>query len=260
MIDLSSKVAVVTGGGRGLGKAMCLKLAAAGARVVLGDLNDADGGDVVKEIEAKGGKALYVNADVSDTAAVENLINQAVERFGGVDILVNNAGISVTKPFMHSTVDDLERILSVNVKGVYNGCKAVIPQLVEKKGGKIINIASMAGKEGFGLMSLYSATKFAVIGMTQALSKELGEFNINVNAVCPGLIKTKMWTNEIMTNGSEAMGVPGEAIWESLVAEVPLKRAQTEENIADMVVFLSSDMASEITGQALNVNGGQVTH
>lgn len=207
-----------------------------------------------------GSSAANAHTNVTDEQDMNNLVQLAVDRFGGLDILVNNAGISLTKPFMSSTADELNRILSINVGGTYNGCKAAIPQLVARKGGKIINIASMAAKEGFPLMSLYSTTKFAVVGMTQSLARELGELNITVNAVCPGLIKTKMWTDEIMKHGEESTHIPGEAIWESQVAQVPLKRPQSPESIADMVVFLASDMADEVTGQAINVNGGQVTH
>lgn len=260
MINLTGKVAVVTGGARGLGKSMCLRLAQAGAKIVLGDLIDEEGNQVVKEIEAMNGEARYAHANVTSEEEMNNLVQLAVDQFGGLDIMVNNAGISLTKPFMSTELADLKKLMDINIGGTYNGCKAAIPQLVARKGGRIINIASMAGKEGWALLSLYSTTKFGVIGMTQALSKELGELNITVNAVCPGLIKTKMHTEEILIHAEEVMGIPGDAIWDAQIANVPLKRPQTPESIADMVVFLASDMASEVTGQAINVNGGQVTH
>ncbi len=259
MFNLNGKVAVITGASRGLGFDTAKKYCELGAKVVIGDILEDIGLKAVNELRAKGYDVEFVKTDVTNFEDITKLLNTAVTKFGKLDILVNGAGVIATKPLVKMTSADIDRVIDINLKGtMYTSQVAVGIFLQQQNGGKIINFASQAGRRGFGLLCSYSASKFGVVGFTEALANEVGPYNITVNAICPGIIRTEMW-EKIIKEGGEAIGVDGEkALWEESIKDIPLGRPQTGEDIANAAAFLASDAASEITGQALSINGGQV--
>ena len=253
-LGLRDKVVIVTGGARGIGAAIASGFVEEGANVTIGDTST----DLAEELAAKikgGAKIRVVRIDVTKQSDAEELVTKTMNEFGKIDILVNNAGVVQEKLFVDIEEDDWDRINQVNAKGVYLVTKAVVPHMIATKYGKIVNISSRSGKEGQIGLSHYAASKFAVIGFTQALAKELGGYNINVNAVCPGIIYTYMW-DKILASRTERQGLPGELIFDNLVRQIPLGRPQNPDDIAKVVLFLSSEVSRNITGEAINVNGG----
>jgi NAD(P)-dependent dehydrogenase (short-subunit alcohol dehydrogenase family) len=243
-LGLRDKVVIVTGGARGIGVAIASGFVEEGANVIIGDTSV----DLAEELTAKmqgGAKITVVRIDVTKQSDAD----------GKIDILVNNAGVVQEKLFVDIEEDDWDRINQVNAKGVYLVTKAVVPHMIATKYGKIVNISSRSGKEGQIGLSHYAASKFAVIGFTQALAKELGGYNINVNAVCPGIIYTFMW-DKILASRAERQGLPGKQIFDNLIRQIPLGRPQNPDDIAKVVLFLSSEVSRNITGEAINVNGG----
>lgn len=255
-------VAIVTGAARGIGRGISLGLAEAGFDVVLADL-ETDAGDVSYELSGKAqlaattrevaacgdGDALAVGCDVTRADDVAALVAATRERFGRVDLVVNNAGVVHFAPIVEIEEERWDRVYAVNVKGPFLVSRAAIPSLVESQ-GNIVNIASVAGKRGHPLGSLYCSSKFAVVGMTQSLAAELGPQGVRVNAICPGILPTHMWTHHL---SSEERG--GQAAYEGAVAAaIPLKREQTPEDIADAVLYLAR--AHNVTGISMNVAGG----
>lgn len=236
------KTALITGGSRGIGAAVALKLAEEGFITVINYMSSKSAAE--KIAEKTGGFAIC--ADVSDICQVRDMIDTINDRTGGVDVLVNNAGISVSGLFSDITTEQEQKIWSVNVGGVFNCTKAVLPYMINKKYGKIINISSMWGQIGASCEVHYSASKAAVIGFTKALAKELGPSGINVNCIAPGVIMTDM--NAV--HSAETL--------EMLKEETPLERLGAPEDIAEAAVFLASDKSSFITGQILGINGGFV--
>ncbi|MCO1600593.1 acetoin reductase [Desulfosporosinus nitroreducens] len=254
-MKLKGKVAIITGAGRGIGRGIALRLAQDGADVVVNDINSETVNKVVKEIEALGRKAIAIVADVSNGTAVYAMVEQAVAEFGKLDIMVANAGIAQVKQAIEITEEDWDRIFSVNAKGIFLCDQAAAKQMIKQKSGKIINCASIAGHSGFSLLSSYSATKFAVVGFTQALAKELGPFGINVNAYCPGIVGTDMW--DLI---DEKMGIyldlpKGETL-KKYTELITLGRVETPEDVACLVSYLASDDANYMTGQSINICGG----
>ncbi len=256
------RVAIVTGAARGIGRGIALGLAEAGFHVVLADL-ESDAGDVTYELSGKAqlanatqevgaagaGEALAVGCDVTRADDVEALVATTVGRFGRLDLVVNNAGVVHFAPLVDIEEERWDHVYAVNVKGPYLVSRAAVPSLVASK-GSIVNIASVAGKRGHPLGSLYCSSKFAVVGMTQSLAAELGPQGVRVNAICPGILPTHMWTHHL---SSEERG--GQAAYEGAVAAaIPLKREQTPEDIADAVLYLAN--APNVTGIAMNVAGG----
>jgi 3-oxoacyl-[acyl-carrier protein] reductase len=202
--------------------------------------------DVAKEIESMGRKALVVLADVSQKKEVENMVNQTLERFGKIDILVNNAGIvGPTVPIQELSEEDWDRIISVDLKGTFLCCKAVIPHMISQRSGKIVNMSSIAGKEGNANMTGYCAAKAGIIGFTKALSEEVAKYGIRVNCVCPALIET-----ELVERMDKKQA-------EYLKSKIPLGRLGKPEEVAELVKFLVSDASDFITGQAINIDGGR---
>jgi len=258
---LAGRTALVTGAARGIGRGIALGLADAGADVVLADLAQ-DAGDLTYElsgkaeleratadVEARGAAALAVPCDVTDAAQVAGLVDRTRERFGGLDVLVNNAGVVHFGPLEQLEEPVWDRVYAVNVKGPFLVSRAALPLLAESR-GNIVNIASVAGKRGYALGSLYCSSKFALVGFTQSLAHELGGRGIRANAVCPGILATHMWTHHL---SSEERG--GEAAYTAAVqAQIPLGRDQTPEDIAGAVLYLAT--APNVTGIALNVAGG----
>ncbi|MFS0823134.1 SDR family NAD(P)-dependent oxidoreductase [Bacillus sp. 1P02SD] len=258
-IDLTNKVALITGGGNGLGKRTALTLSECGATVIVADIQAGNANNVRDEIGNMGRVAESIQVDVTQESDVTSMVEFALHHFGRVDILVNCAGVSNNKPFIENSVQDWNRIFDINVKGVFLGIREVLPHMIEQKSGKIVNFSSMVGKEAFGNNVPYSASKFAVMGITQGVAKEVAKHNINVNAVCPGIVLTDLMDRE-MVNMANLQGVTKEDIIQKFLDEIPLQRFQTPEDIAGVVAFLCSDMAENMTGQGINVTGGLMLH
>lgn len=261
-MKLSNRVAIVTGGGRGIGRGIVLVLASRGADVVVADLNVGDAERVAAEVGEMGRKALAVALDVTDQGSVERMVQQAVAQSGRVDILVNNAGVYGAPGIEgreRPNEEDWDLIYEVNVKGVARVTDAVAPHMKQRRYGRVINIASIAGREGSPRNPPYNVSKAGVISLTQAQALELAPYDITVNAICPGLIWTPMW--ERIANRSSIMpnprGLSPRQVFEEFVRQrIPLGREQTPEDIGYMAAFLASDYARNITGQAINVSGG----
>jgi meso-butanediol dehydrogenase/(S,S)-butanediol dehydrogenase/diacetyl reductase len=254
-MDLRDKVGIVTGAARGIGRAIALELVREGMNVVAVDLGKESLGDLVKNTEGLGAKILPVEADVTSLDATERMARKAIDQWGQIDVLVNNAGVIVAVPFLEMKKEDWERIINVNLGGVFHCCKAVVPHMVLRQTGRIVNVASVAGKRAAPLISAYSASKFGVIGLTQALALELGAYDITVNAVCPGFIDTAMWKNHLNPALAPLLGVESGEVLDTFVkTNIPLKRPQTGKDIAECVAFLCK--ADNISGVAINVDGG----
>ena len=244
---LAEKTALVTGASRGIGRATALELAKAGAKVALNFAgNRAAAEEVAALIEAAGGEALLVQADVGDPAAVDTMIKAVVARFGKIDILVNNAGITRDNLIMRMKEEDWDAVIHTNLKGIFNCTKAVTRLMMKQKYGRIVNMTSVVGVMGNAGQSNYAAAKAGVIGFTKSMAKELASRNITVNAVAPGYISTDMTAN-----------LPEQAKSE-LQSQIPLQRLGNPEDVAAAVLFLVSPGADYITGQTLHVDGGMV--
>lgn len=241
---LAGKVAIVTGGSRGIGLAIARLLAEDGASVVVSGRDAARLDAAVKELESLGGAALAVVADASQRDDVERLVDATRERFGRIDVVVNNAGITRDQLLVRMKDEDWDQVLDTNLRGVFLMTRAVGKVMMRQKSGRIINIASTAGAIGNPGQVNYSAAKAGVIGLTKAAARELAHWNILVNAVAPGLIETDM-----------AAAIPAEAR-EALLQQVPLKRIGEGREVAEVVRFLAGEGASYITGQTIHVNGG----
>ncbi|HEY81671.1 MAG TPA: SDR family oxidoreductase [Dehalococcoidia bacterium] len=254
-LGLEGKIAIVTGGARGIGAAIVEGFVREGSNVVIADNRL----DLAQELAEKVGngraKVLAVRTDVTRKSDADNLVSTTLQEFGKIEILVNNAGVVGHFRFVDLEEEEWDRVNDVNAKGVYLVTKAVVPHMIAARYGKIVNISSLAGKRGNAGITHYSASKFAIIGITQSLAKELGEYNINVNAVCPGILPTAMW-DILLDARAKLQGVSPEQVWEEWIEQIPLKRAQTPEDIANVVLFLSSEVSKNITGEAISVNGG----
>jgi NAD(P)-dependent dehydrogenase (short-subunit alcohol dehydrogenase family) len=257
-VTLSNQIAVVTGAGQGIGKASALALAAAGANVVAVDINGDNARQVAAAATAAGPKGLAIQADMGSVADIDRMVTETVAAFGKVDILVNNAGVTRRAYIMDLTEEDWDRIHRVNSKGVFFCLQRAAREMIPRRSGRIINIASVAGKGFPGTSNaIYAASKGAVISLTKTAAQQLGRHNINVNAVCPGIVRTALF-GEIVRVMSEKEGKSAAEIEARMVETVPLKRANEPEDIADMVVFLASAGARNITGQSFNVDGGLI--
>lgn len=254
---LEGTVAFVTGGGSGIGRGIALCLAAHGAAVVVSDLDAEMSRAAADEVKASGGRGFAVVGDVGQWEQAEEVLAQGARLAGGpVDILVNCAGLYFSVPFHELSREAHERLYAVNVSGVFAMCQAAIPAMKARRCGKIVNIASVSGKDPFASSASYGSSKSAVIGMTKSLAKELGPYNINVNAVCPGLVYTKMQDDQCRRIAAETGRQP-EDIWRQRLTAVPLGRGQEPSDIGEAVAFLASARARNVTGQSLNVCGGQ---
>jgi meso-butanediol dehydrogenase/(S,S)-butanediol dehydrogenase/diacetyl reductase len=256
---LSQRVAVVTGGGRGIGRGIVLALAEAGTDIAIADVDAESAGRTAEEVAGLGREVLVCPVDVSDTQSVQRGIDQILARFGRVDILVNNAGIVQDHLGSAVTGDDFDRCYQVNLRGIWNVSSSIVPHFREAGGGKIVNIASIAGRVGNNGLAPYAASKAGAISLTQSMAFSLGRHGINVNAVCPGLLWTPMWEKleGMFGRDTDPEVVSQRAAFEAYIqANCPLQREQTPEDIGHAVVFLVSDEAKNITGQALNVDGG----
>lgn len=244
-IVLEDKIAIVTGGAQGIGRGIALMLAESGAKVAVVDISDKID-EVAKAIEDLGSSGLALKCNVADHEEVRKVSEKVLEKYGRVDILVNNAGIYPFKPFVEMTEEDWDKVMNVNVKGIFNFTKAVLPKMVERNYGKIVNLSSVAGEElGYANLVHYSASKSAILGFTRSLALEVAKHGINVNSICPGAIETPGATGEI-----------SKELYEQTKNSIPLGRWGKPEDIANTVVFLVSEYGSYITGQCIVVDGG----
>ncbi len=264
-LNLKGKIALVTGAGNGIGRGIALGLAQEGAAVVAADLNLSDAGQVAAQISDQGGRSLALGVDAADESAVQEMMRRMMEDFGRIDILVNNVG-GGSDPALMVKLDSAtwDKTIDLNLRSVFLCSTAAARAMIPQRSGRIISIASISGKVGESLIGPYCAGKFGVIGLMQVMAKELGRYAITVNTVCPGYVWTPGWermARSLRENYKAMADKTLEMIFEERVkAMVPLGRPQTPADIASLVAFLASEHAMNITGQAINVDGGAVMH
>ena len=242
-MNLAGKIALVTGAGQGIGRAISLRLSECGAKVVVADVNNA-ATSVVEEINSLGGVACFVEADVSNSESVEKMVSQAIALYGSVDILVNNAGINRDALILRMNESDWDKVIDVNLKSAFLCSKSVLRSMLRNKWGRIINLSSVVGVMGNLGQANYSASKAGLIGLTKTVSREVGSRNITVNAIAPGFIMTEMTAR-----------LPQD-VQEKIKSRISMGRFGSAEEIADLVSYLASDRASYITGQVIGIDGG----
>jgi 3-oxoacyl-[acyl-carrier protein] reductase len=252
---LEKRVAIVTGGAVGIGRGISLKLAEEGCSVVVCDINEKEGIKTVDEITRKGGTGLFVKCDVTDSRQVNNVVDQAISRFKKVDIMVNNAGgvpnVIIGGSIVDVTDEMLDRYLALNLKSTFYGCRAITPHMKERKYGKIINLSSIGAIQPSASVTPYHAAKGGVLGLTVNLAYDLAPYNICVNAILPGPIRTPFW-DPVTVRVTDK-----DALFADIAKKnVPLQRIGTPEDIAGAALFLASDLSSYITGESINVAGG----
>ncbi len=242
--ERSGKVALITGATRGIGKAAALELARIGYDIVINDIELSDEGrEAINEIEKMGRKAVFIKADVSKYEEVEKMIKDVIEKFGRIDVLVNNAGINIDRLVINMSLEEWQRVIDVNLTGVFNCTKAVIPHMIRQGGGRIINVSSMSAQEGTIGQANYAASKGGVISFTKVIAKEYSKYNILCNAIAPGAVKTRM-----------TLSMPPGKLRER-ISKIPLGRMAEPEEIAKVIAFLAE--ATYITGQVININAGE---
>jgi len=242
---LKEKVALITGGGRGIGRAISLALAKEGAKVCINYLHSKNAAaEVVKRIKEKGGEAISHKADVSKLEEVNRMVEETSKRFGRIDILINNAGLNIDKYLMIMNEEEWDKVIDVNLKGTFNCSKAVSRVMIDQRSGNIVNISSVSAISGTAGQTNYSAAKGGMISFTKSLARELAPFGIRVNALAPGLIDTEM-----------VKKMPEEML-DRILEITPLKRVGTPKEVAKVVIFLVSEKADYITGQVIRVDGG----
>jgi NAD(P)-dependent dehydrogenase (short-subunit alcohol dehydrogenase family) len=252
---LEGQIAVVTGSGEGIGAGIAMTLGEFGAKVAITDIDLSRAQRRVEILASQGIESIAVQHDVTDGESGKHLVQQVLSAYGRVDLLVNNAGISGRVPLEEMSDQVWDSMIGVNLTGVQRTSRAVVPVMKEQRGGNIVSISSVAGRSGKANMTHYCSTKFGVIGFSQSLALELAPFDVRVNSVCPGIVRTQMWEVEL-GEISEAKGVSIEEAWEMVLSGIPLHRSQLPEDIGAAVAFLASPLAKNITGQALNVDGG----
>lgn len=244
MKKLENKIAIITGGGSGIGKATALRFADEGAHVIIWDVVDAKGEETLAELKTRGSNAAYYHVDTTDKEQIAKATEDVVNRFGRIDILINNAGITKDSTLLKMTDEQWERVIDVNLNGVYHCTRAIAPIMAQNNYGRIINASSVVGLFGNFGQTNYAATKAGLIGMTQTLSKELGRKGITVNAVAPGFIATEM------------IRLMPEEVLAGMEAKVPVKRLGQPEEVAALYAFLASDEAAYINGAVVRIDGG----
>jgi sorbitol-6-phosphate 2-dehydrogenase len=256
---LQDRIAIVTGGAQGLGEAICHRLAREGAHVVIADLNLEGAERVAAEIMAQADqRVVAVKADVTNEDQVAAMVDRAVQEFGRLDILVSNAGILIAGAVDEFPVNKWQAVLNVNLFGYFLCAKHAARVMKTQRSGVIVQINSKSGKKGSYKNSAYAAAKFGGIGLTQSIALELAEHNVRVNAVCPGnLLDSPLWVNSLYKQYAKKWGITEEEVRQKYIDQVPMKRGCTYDDVCNVVVFLASDQAGYMTGQAINVTGGQ---
>lgn len=261
---LNGRSVIVTGAGRGIGAAMAKALAAAGGRLAVADIDAASAEAVAAEIRAAGGEAIGVEADVTRRDAVQAMIAAAVQAYGRLDVIFNNAGIAQTRPFLAITEEDWRRVMDVNGLGVLIGMQEAVKRFQAQGkdatgfAGRIVNTASIAGKQGYEPLAHYCASKFGVVALTQAAARAFGKDGISANCICPGVVATEMW--KVIDKGFKDEGLTGRdgEAFETFSADILLGRPSVSEDLAGVAVFLASPASDYMTGQSLVVDGGMV--
>ena len=257
--ELSGQVAIVTGAGRGIGRATALELARLGADIVVAELDKAGAERTAGEVKAAGRRAVALATDVTRRADLESMAARTVADLGKIDILVNNAGIYRAAATLEITEEHWDAVLGINAKALFFACQAVLPAMIKRQRGCIVNLASMAGKVGSRTNLPYNASKAAVVSITKSLALAHAEHGIRVNCVCPGFVETDMWTMVAREQG-KLLGLSPEEFTRQRKAQVPLGRMEKAEDVANVIGFLATERAGYMTGQALNVTGGLVMH
>lgn len=243
----NKKVALITGASRGIGKAIAVKFAKEGYNLVINYVSDkTDIKKLEEEFKQYGSEILLIKSDVSKYEECENMIKQAIEKFGQIDVLVNNAGITKDNLLLRMSVEDFEKVIDINLKGTFNVTKNVVPYMMKKRTGKIVNLASVVGVSGNAGQCNYSASKAGIIGFTKSIAKELASRNILANCVAPGFIDTDM------------TAVLSDSVKENINAQIPLKKMGAPDDVANVVYFLAGEENTYITGQVINVDGGML--
>jgi meso-butanediol dehydrogenase/(S,S)-butanediol dehydrogenase/diacetyl reductase len=254
---LFGRAAYVTGASRGIGRGIALALANEGASVVVADIEAAAAESVADEIRRAGGRADFRVVDVTKWDELVALVANVEQQFGQLDVAVNCAGVISVAAVEDVAEAEWNRVMDVNAKGVFLSCKAAVPAMKRNGFGRIINISSVSGKDGYPKLALYSASKYAVLGFTNSLAKEVARDGITVNAICPGVVKTPMW--DLLSEEFRERGESAEQSWQRHVLEfVPQGRPQTPEEIGDLAIFLT--LAPSVTGQSINIDGGLTSH
>lgn len=256
---LPDKIAIVTGASKGIGRAIGLRLAKEGANVVIADVDRDEGEKVAQMIREMGRDCLAVKCDVSNVQEVEGMVEKTMQKLGRIDILVNNAGVSSMAAMVELEEKDWDFNMDINAKGQFLCSRAVAKHMIKQKSGKIINNASLAAKRGARFLAHYSASKFAVLGLTYTMAIELAPYNITVNAVCPGIVETDMIRREWKWEG-DIRGMTPDEVRNEVLGEILLGRLCQPEDVAGAVAFLASKDADYLTGQSINVNGGMESH
>jgi NAD(P)-dependent dehydrogenase (short-subunit alcohol dehydrogenase family) len=253
---LRDSVCLVTGAGRGIGRAIALRFASEGARVAIAGPNADSINEVARRARERSGKAMAIRADVSDEASVKQMIASALAEFGRIDVLVNNAGIiGPTAPATSISRQDWDEVIAVNLTGAFLCAKHALPSMIERQSGRIINITSIAGKLAYALRSPYAVSKWGMIGLTRTLAEEVGRYNITVNAIAPGPVRGPRM-EEVISRRAAELQLSIEEVERQYVEQTALKRMVEEEDIAAMAVFLASDEGRNITGEVFVVSGG----
>jgi len=251
---LKGQTAIITGGGQGLGEALALRLDKEGCNVVVADINK----EAAENVAAKLTNGAAFQVDVTNEEQVEKMVDFTVEKFGTLDLMVCNAAILIAKPVTEFPANEWRKMIDVNLTGYFLCAKAAARVMIPRKKGNIIQINSKSGKKGSYKNSAYASSKFGGIGLTQSLALELAEHGIRVNAICPGnLLDSPLWVNSLFKQYAKNQGITEEEVRQKYLAQVPLGRSCQYEDVANVMVFLASDEASYMTGQAINVTGGQ---
>jgi len=257
MRRFEQKVVFITGAANGIGKETATQFAKEGARLALADINLEGLNKTIQETRQFGAEILGYELDVIKENQVQQTVEKILKDFGRIDILVNNAGVSTMQWSWDLTEEEWDFVMDVNVKGVWLVCKYVMPHMIPHKQGKIVNLASMGGLFGAPLLAHYCASKFAVVGLTQSLSKELAPYGINVNAVCPGYVKTSMQDREVIWEAKLRGIADPEEVRKEYVKLTPLGRLSLPKDVAQLILYLASEEADFITGDSVKVSGGQ---
>ena len=258
MKDLKDKVAIITGGGYGIGREIALAYAREGMRIALAARTQGPLDETKAAVERLGAKAIAIQADVAKEADCKRMVDETIKAFGSADILVNNAGIAgPTKRVTDMTLAEWREVLDINITGAWLASRAVIPAMVKQGGGNILMISSGAGRRGYPLRSPYAASKWAMIGLTQTLAGEWGSNKIRVNCICPGAVEGDR-IERVIRARAEAMGAPYEDVRKGFTATAAMQRMVTEEEVARVALFLAGELSSGVTGQTINVDAGSI--